>query len=138
MNLAKKAFEGHNVSVLIFKSKNFQLEPLDYSLVNLTKIRQYINKYINRGDGMATPDKYDAAGYWKATLRLTISLLIIWFAASYGAGILFREALDNFSIGGAPLGFWFAQNGSIYVFLILIVIYCRKMTQYEKKFGISD
>ena len=87
---------------------------------------------------MATPDNYDAAGYWKATLRLTISLLIIWFAASYGAGILFREALDNFSIGGAPLGFWFAQNGSIYVFLILIVIYCRKMTQYEKKFGISD
>jgi len=87
---------------------------------------------------MATPDKYDAAGYWKATLRLTISLLIIWFAASYGAGILFREALDNFSIGGAPLGFWFAQNGSIYVFLSLIVIYCRKMTQYEKKFGISD
>ncbi len=79
----------------------------------------------------------DAKGYWKATLRLTVSLLIIWFLVSYGAGILFREALDNFSIGGAPLGFWFAQNGSIYVFLILIVIYCRKMTQYEKTFGIK-
>lgn len=81
--------------------------------------------------------KQDPEGYWKATLRLTISLLIIWFLVSFGAGILFREALDYFSIGGAPLGFWFAQNGSIYVFLVLIVVYCIKMTQYEKKFGIK-
>ena len=79
----------------------------------------------------------DAKGYWRATLRLTVCLLVVWFLASFGAGILFREALDNFSIGGAPLGFWFAQNGSIYIFLILIIIYCRKMTQYEKKFGIK-
>lgn len=79
----------------------------------------------------------DAAGYWKATIRLTLTLLVIWFLASYGAGILFRDALDNLSIGGAPLGFWFAQNGAIYVFLVLIVIYCRKMTAYEKKFGIN-
>lgn len=79
----------------------------------------------------------DAKGYWKAMIRLTVGLLIIWFLASFGAGILFREALDNFSIGGAPLGFWFAQNGAIYVFLILIVVYCRKMTQYEKKFGVK-
>ena len=53
------------------------------------------------------------------------------------AGILFREALDNLHIGGAPLGFWFAQNGAIYIFLALIVVYCRKMTQYEKIFGIK-
>ena len=82
-------------------------------------------------------NEQDSTGYWKATIRLTFSLLVVWFLVSYGAGILFREALDNFSIGGAPLGFWFAQNGSIYVFLALIVIYCRKMTQYEKKFGIK-
>ena len=86
---------------------------------------------------MTTDNTVDAKGYWKAMIRLTIVLLIIWFLASFGAGILFREALDNFSIGGAPLGFWFAQNGAIYVFLILIVIYCRKMTQYEKKFGVK-
>jgi len=86
---------------------------------------------------LATENKQDADGYWRATIRLTISLLCIWFLVSYGAGILFREALDNFSIGGAPLGFWFAQNGAIYVFLALIVIYCIKMTQYEKKFGIE-
>lgn len=84
-----------------------------------------------------TTNTHDPAGYWKATIRLTISLLVIWFLASYGAGILFREALDNLHIGGAPLGFWFAQNGAIYIFLALIVVYCRKMTQYEKKFGIK-
>ena len=81
--------------------------------------------------------KPDPKGYWRATIRLTVTLLIIWFLASYGAGILFREWLDQFHIGGAPLGFWFAQNGAIYVFLILIVIYCIRMTQLEKKFGIK-
>ena len=86
---------------------------------------------------MATPTKHDPEGYWKATIRLTISLLAIWFLVSFGAGILFREVLDNLTIGGAPLGFWFAQNGSIFVFLALIVVYCRKMTQYEKKYGIK-
>jgi len=75
--------------------------------------------------------------YWRATLRLTLSLLAIWFLVSYGAGILFREFLDQFSIGGAPLGFWFAQQGAIYAFLILIVIYCIAMTRLEKKFGIE-
>jgi putative solute:sodium symporter small subunit len=68
---------------------------------------------------------------------LTISLLLIWFAVSFGAGILFREALDSFSIGGAPLGFWFAQNGAIYAFLLLIVIYCICMTRLEKKYGVK-
>ena len=85
---------------------------------------------------MPGPTRENQTAYWRATLRLTVGLLVIWFAASYGAGILFRDTLDNFSIGGAPLGFWFAQNGAIYIFLILIVVYCRKMTQYERKFGI--
>jgi len=86
---------------------------------------------------LANLTKENAQGYWQATLRLTTSLLIVWFLVSYGAGILFREFLDQFSIGGAPLGFWFAQNGAIYVFFILIVIYCRQMTKLEKKFGIE-
>lgn len=76
--------------------------------------------------------------YWRAVLRLTISLLVVWFLVSYGAGILFRDFLDQFYIGGAPLGFWFAQNGAIYVFVILIFIYCYKMRHYEKKFGIKE
>lgn len=79
----------------------------------------------------------DPEGYWKATIRLTSSLLVVWFLVSFVAGILFRDLLDTIKLGGAPLGFWFAQNGAIYVFVVLIFIYCRKMTQYEKKFGIK-
>lgn len=83
------------------------------------------------------PSAANQAAYWKSTLRLTISLLLVWALASFGAGILFRDALDNFKIGGAPLGFWMAQNGSIYIFLLLIIIYCIRMTQLEKKYGIK-
>jgi putative solute:sodium symporter small subunit len=75
--------------------------------------------------------------YWSATVRLTVTLLAIWFLSSYGAGILFRDFLDQFRIGGAPLGFWFAQQGSIYVFLLLIVYYCVAMTRLERKHGIE-
>ncbi len=88
--------------------------------------------------GVNTDAQFDAGGYWRATLRLTLGLLTIWFLVSFGAGILFRDFLDQYSVGGAPLGFWFAQNGAIYVFVILIFIYCFKMKKYEKKFGIKD
>ena len=74
--------------------------------------------------------------YWNATRRLTVGLLIIWFSVSYGAGILFRDFLDQWSIGGAPLGFWFAQQGAIYVFVILIFVYCSAMRRIEKAFGV--
>ena len=76
--------------------------------------------------------------YWRATLRLTLGLLFIWFAVSYGAGILFREQLDRLSIGGAPLGFWFAQQGAIYCFVALVFIYCFAMHRLEQKYGIED
>lgn len=79
----------------------------------------------------------DARGYWAATVRLTTSLLAIWFAVSYAAGILFRDFLDQFSIGGAPLGFWFAQQGAIYVFVALIFYYCVAMNRLERKFGVE-
>jgi putative solute:sodium symporter small subunit len=106
-------------------------------MVKIKQSKTYGKRVKVRGSGMSDDIALDAKGYWKAMIRLTLVLLIIWFLASFGAGILFRETLDNFSIGGAPLGFWFAQNGSIYVFLVLIIIYCRKMTQYEKKFGVK-
>ena len=79
----------------------------------------------------------DAKGYWRDVVKLTLSLLAIWFIVSYGAGILFRSVLDQVSIGGAPLGFWFAQNGSIYVCVGLIFYYCRAMNRLEKKYGVE-
>jgi putative solute:sodium symporter small subunit len=64
-------------------------------------------------------------------------MLLIWFVVSYGAGILFRGTLDRFSIGGAPLGFWFAQQGSIYVFVALIFIYCSAVRRLERKYRVG-
>ncbi|MEL6567147.1 MAG: DUF4212 domain-containing protein [Pseudomonadota bacterium] len=82
-------------------------------------------------------NEIDGKGYWSAVVRLTISLLVVWFAVSYGAGILFRDFLDQFAIGGAPLGFWFAQQGAIYVFVGLIFYYCVAMNRLERKFGVK-
>ena len=82
-------------------------------------------------------DVADRRGYWPAVIRLTLTLLAIWFLVSFGAGILFREFLDQFHLGGAPLGFWFAQNGSIYVFVGLIFYYCAAMNRLEKKYRIE-
>ncbi|MFN4024219.1 MAG: DUF4212 domain-containing protein [Hyphomonas sp.] len=79
----------------------------------------------------------DGKGYWREVIRLTLSLLAIWFLVSFGAGILFRHFLDQFSLGGAPLGFWFAQNGSIYVFVALIFYYCIAMNRIERKYRIE-
>lgn len=76
--------------------------------------------------------------YWAASIRLMAMLLAIWFAVSYGAGILFRGFLDQVSIGGAPLGFWFAQQGAIYVFVALIFYYCHAMNRLEKKYGVQE
>ncbi|MDE3743568.1 DUF4212 domain-containing protein [Maribacter polysaccharolyticus] len=79
-----------------------------------------------------------ATAYWKENLRYLIILLTIWFAVSYGAGILFREALNEFRLGGFKLGFWFAQQGSIYVFVVLIFVYVRLMNKLDKKYGYDE
>ena len=92
---------------------------------------------IGEMDVAETDRRGDRKGYWRATLKLTLSLLVIWFLVSYGAGILFQEYLDQFSIGGAPLGFWFAQQGSIYVFVILIFVYCFAMNRLERIYGVE-
>ena len=78
-----------------------------------------------------------AKAYWKDTVRLTVTLLVIWFAVSYGAGILLRDWLDQFTIAEAPLGFWFAQQGAIYAFVGLIFYYCVAMRRIEKKHGVE-
>ena len=82
-----------------------------------------------------TEKREKASAYWKENLRYLVVLLTIWFAVSYGAGILFKDALNNIRIGGFKLGFWFAQQGSIYVFVILIFVYVRLMNRLDKKYG---
>ena len=71
--------------------------------------------------------------YWKANLKIVASLLVVWFLASFGFGILFSDVLDQVKIGGFKLGFWFAQQGSIYIFVILIFIYVYLMQRLDKK-----
>lgn len=82
--------------------------------------------------------EHDAQGYWKATLRLLTGILIVWFAVSFGAGILFAEQLNAIKLGGYPLGFWFAQQGSIYVFIVLIFYYGKKMAEIDRRFDVHE
>lgn len=79
-----------------------------------------------------------AAEYWKANLRLLVGCLIVWFVVSYGLGIILAEPLNAIHIGGYPLGFWFAQQGSIYTFVALIFFYAWKMEQLDRKFDVHE
>ena len=72
--------------------------------------------------------------YWKSNLKVIFSLLSLWFIASYGFGIIFSDFLDQIKIGGFKLGFWFAQQGSIFVFVILIFVYVWLMKKLDKKY----
>jgi putative solute:sodium symporter small subunit len=83
-------------------------------------------------------ENYDSHAYWRATLSLLTKVLIIWALVSYGAGILFADWLDGIKLAGYPLGFWFAQNGAIYVFIVLIFWYGKKMNQIDRKFGVEE
>lgn len=83
-------------------------------------------------------NKEKAKAYWKENLRYLTILLIIWFLVSCGAGIFFKDYLNNFKLGGFKLGFWFAQQGSIYVFVILIFVYVRLMNKLDKKYGFEE
>ncbi len=76
--------------------------------------------------------------YWRRNLKYLLILLSIWFAVSYGAGIIFADELNQFRIGGFKLGFWFAQQGSIYVFVILIFVYVRLMNKLDKEFDVDE
>ena len=72
--------------------------------------------------------------YWRSNLKILSILLSLWFLVSFGFGILFTDFLDNFKIGGFKLGFWFAQQGSIYFFVILIFIYVYLMNRLDKEY----
>ena len=80
----------------------------------------------------------DLKAYWRTNLTYLAVLLAVWFAVSYGAGILFVDQLNQFKIGGAKLGFWFAQQGSIYVFVVLIFVYMYLMNRLDHRYGVSE
>ena len=82
--------------------------------------------------------KINKYSYWNSNLKIVFSLLLIWFLSSFGAGIIFSDQLDKIKIGGFQIGFWFAQQGSIIIFVILIVVYCFLMNRLDKKFDISE
>ena len=83
-------------------------------------------------------DMQQRQAYWRRNLRLMAVLLTIWALVSFGAGIVFVEPLNNLSLLGVPLGFWFAQQGSILTFLLLIAIYVWRMDKLDKEFGITE
>jgi putative solute:sodium symporter small subunit len=76
--------------------------------------------------------------YWKANLRLMVGCLIVWFIVSFGFGILLVEPMNAISLGGYKLGFWFAQQGSIYIFVALIFFYASRMNKLDKKFDVDE
>ncbi|HMQ45061.1 MAG: DUF4212 domain-containing protein [Confluentibacter sp.] len=82
--------------------------------------------------------KNNAKAYWKENIKYVLILLFIWFLVSYGAGILFKETLNGIKVGGFKLGFWFAQQGAMYVFVVLIFIYVRLMNKLDKKYGYDE
>ena len=80
----------------------------------------------------------EGQAYWKANLRVIIWCMTIWAVVSYGFGIVLRPLLDAIPVGGVGLGFWFAQQGSIYTFLILIYVYVKQMNKLDKEHGVEE
>ncbi len=87
---------------------------------------------------MGSLDNSKAKHYWKENIRLVLSLLFVWFLASFVMGILLVDILDNIRFFGFKLGFWMAQQGSIYFFVILIFIYVYKMKKLDLKYGVDE
>ena len=88
---------------------------------------------------VASPPR-DLSGYWRRNLRYLVLLLSIWFFVSFGLGVLFVEELNEVRLFGSgfKLGFWFAQQGSIYTFVLLIFVYVRLMNRLDREFGVSE
>ena len=80
----------------------------------------------------------DRASYWKANIRLVSWCLVVWFIVSYGLGIILVEQMNTMSIGGYKLGFWFAQQGSIYTFVVLIFFYAWRMNKLDRQFNVHE
>ena len=84
------------------------------------------------------PNDRSHAAYWRANLKIVASCLVIWFVCSYGFGVLLVEPLNNIRLGGFKLGFWFAQQGSIYVFVVLIFFYAWRMNRLDREYDVDE
>ena len=82
--------------------------------------------------------KEHESAYWDYNISLMLKLLVVWFVVSFVCGILLVDVLNQFQIGGYKLGFWFAQQGSIYTFVVLVFYYAKKMAALDRKFGVDE
>lgn len=87
---------------------------------------------------MAFESEDQRKAYWRENISLMIKLLIVWFAVSFGCGILLVDVLNQIQFFGFKLGFWFAQQGAIYVFVALIFVYVKKMNDIDKAFDVDE
>lgn len=87
---------------------------------------------------MAKLTEQQAQAYWRRSLSLVLKLMVVWFVVSFGCGILWVEELNAVSLGGYKLGFWFAQQGSIFVFIGLIFYYVVAMARLDREFGVEE
>ncbi|MDE0799790.1 MAG: DUF4212 domain-containing protein [Rhodospirillaceae bacterium] len=106
-----------------------------------TSVRRHDDKEDTVGQprhGGDTVSESRLSDYWQANLKFLGALLVVWFAVSFGAGIIFADTLDQYTFLGFPLGFWFAQQGAIYVFVVLIFVYVIGMSRIDRAYGVED
>ena len=99
--------------------------------------KRVVAKDINL-DKMINPENSKVKVYWKKNIRIVLSLLAVWFFVSFGMGILLVDVLDNFRIFGFKLGFWMAQQGSIFCFVILIFVYVYRMNKLDHQYDLDE
>ena len=89
-------------------------------------------------DKMINPHNSKVKAYWKKNIRIVLSLLAVWFFVSFGMGILLVDVLDNFRLFGFKLGFWMAQQGSIFCFVVIIFVYVYRMNKLDHQYDLDE
>lgn len=95
----------------------------------------YVHWVKLKKENNMSPEK--AQAYWKENITTILKLLVVWFVVSFGCGIIFMEQLNAIEISGVKLGFWFAHQGAMYFFVVLIFVYVKAMTAIDEKYGVS-
>ncbi len=128
----KSAYDTDGVNhTLYFPSSSFTIMHLE----NRFDITAYFLCLSRR---LIVPDQSNQKKYWKKNLQYLAILLSIWFVVSYGFSIILVDYLDKIKIGGFKLGFWFSQQGSLFVFVILIFVYVRLMNKLDKEYNVEE